>query len=462
MIARSALGLGLYWLWGYVTFHSPAMMGASTDLILLNGYYLASLGGSVAGFLLLALGQKKLMDRWAESGRVRRAATGASLLVTATGLVLPVFFTVPAVMVPLEIAGGASSAFLPVAWGCVLMRSESKPARLSLALGALLAGFAVPSLDVLPWALGRIVATVAPVASAVLLPEVLDFAPGPSGVRHLPLRKALGSLRWFLLSVLAYGVAMGCFRGVLATGIGLEAKIGSMFFFGGVAAASVAIALSGIARIPKFDAALVYKVTLPVVMAAILLLLVSTERMAFISAFLIGFGYICFDLGAWILVASIARRARLSPALLFALMSLASHLGMLAGALLGTFSLFSEASIDLTLALTGIFLVAAATPTFGRINIVGVGERAEGDVEAGPSATDERAAALIAERFGLTRRESEILGLLLEGRSRDYIEKQLVLSKSTVKTHVRHIYEKTGVHGQQELLSLADEAKMMR
>ena len=64
-------------------------------------------------------------------------------------------------------------------------------------------------------------------------------------------------------------------------------------------------------------------------------------------------------------------------------------------------------------------------------------------------------ARMLARRFGLSPREREILGYLLAGRSRPFIRDELVLSLNTVNTHVRNIYGKTGVHSQQELLTLA-------
>lgn len=61
----------------------------------------------------------------------------------------------------------------------------------------------------------------------------------------------------------------------------------------------------------------------------------------------------------------------------------------------------------------------------------------------------------MAERFGFTPRETEILGYLLEGRSHPYIRDELVISKSTMDTHVRHIYAKMGISSKQDLISVA-------
>lgn len=67
------------------------------------------------------------------------------------------------------------------------------------------------------------------------------------------------------------------------------------------------------------------------------------------------------------------------------------------------------------------------------------------------------AAELLSKEHGLTARESEILTLLLHGRSGPYIAEDLYLSKSTVKTHIRHIYQKLAINSRQQLLDEAHE-----
>lgn len=68
---------------------------------------------------------------------------------------------------------------------------------------------------------------------------------------------------------------------------------------------------------------------------------------------------------------------------------------------------------------------------------------------------DERCSRF-AERYGLTGRETDVLRLIAAGRDVPYIEQELVLAKSTVKTHVKHIYEKCGVSSRQDLLDLLE------
>ena len=53
---------------------------------------------------------------------------------------------------------------------------------------------------------------------------------------------------------------------------------------------------------------------------------------------------------------------------------------------------------------------------------------------------------------GLTRCEFRICSLILEGNLPDEIPKILTVSKSTLRSHMRSIYLKTGVSGQVELI----------
>lgn len=78
-----------------------------------------------------------------------------------------------------------------------------------------------------------------------------------------------------------------------------------------------------------------------------------------------------------------------------------------------------------------------------------------------PSPNDDaridRGCNAVAEQFGLTSREEDVLALLARGRTSPVIQKKLTVSHNTVKSHVRHIYAKLGVHSQQELIDLVDE-----
>lgn len=85
-------------------------------------------------------------------------------------------------------------------------------------------------------------------------------------------------------------------------------------------------------------------------------------------------------------------------------------------------------------------------------------ERAQGNagdaVSPDPRASLHERCDRFAAHFGLTARETDVLQLIAAGRDVPYIEGELVLAKSTVKTHIKHIYEKCGVSSRQDLLDL--------
>lgn len=79
------------------------------------------------------------------------------------------------------------------------------------------------------------------------------------------------------------------------------------------------------------------------------------------------------------------------------------------------------------------------------------------DTSSRTAVTFEMSLRALSDRAGLTAREAEICGLLVQGRSRPYIRELLCVSKNTVDTHVRHAYAKLGVHSNQELIDLLQE-----
>ena len=56
----------------------------------------------------------------------------------------------------------------------------------------------------------------------------------------------------------------------------------------------------------------------------------------------------------------------------------------------------------------------------------------------------------------LPAREAEALAYPGKGRSVPCMRGSIVPSKSTIETHIKHIYAKTGVHSKQELLDLIE------
>ncbi len=65
------------------------------------------------------------------------------------------------------------------------------------------------------------------------------------------------------------------------------------------------------------------------------------------------------------------------------------------------------------------------------------------------------------EYIDLSDREKEILALLVKGKSYKTIAAECFVSVDTVKTHVRHIYEKLHVHSKSEAVAKAIHQKLV-
>ena len=80
---------------------------------------------------------------------------------------------------------------------------------------------------------------------------------------------------------------------------------------------------------------------------------------------------------------------------------------------------------------------------------------------AAPALTTEqvRHAAIeqLREEFGLTARETEVAELLATGRNAEHIAGELFIAHSTAKSHIAHIYQKTGLNSQQRLMDAVEK-----
>ncbi len=62
----------------------------------------------------------------------------------------------------------------------------------------------------------------------------------------------------------------------------------------------------------------------------------------------------------------------------------------------------------------------------------------------------------VADEFGLSSRETEVMELLGRGRTGPAIAEELFISENTVRTHIKRIYAKVGVSKKQELLAVLE------
>lgn len=218
-----------------------------------------------------------------------------------------------------------------------------------------------------------------------------------------------------------------------------------------------------------------------------------------VGSALIQAGYATFDLLIWAIIVIMHRGSSMPVGRFLCFVYAFDQLGIATGTLLGSMGATNALPISvytllgLTMGVLAFVLLGNRTPILKNLHGVVIEEAddapdpaarrsapdnkvspldplapAEGAAPCGPAVTSDASHApqqphgpqqldgvnAIASRFFLTRREADILALLVSGRSAPYIAEQLSVSPNTVKTHIRHIYAKLDIHDRQELLDL--------
>jgi DNA-binding CsgD family transcriptional regulator len=192
---------------------------------------------------------------------------------------------------------------------------------------------------------------------------------------------------------------------------------------------------------------------------------------------LLSSGADCFNFLFWFLLATLAARNTHGAVPAFAWGSALSCFGIIAGASLGRLTdylaLAAPAGAVIVVAVMAWLFIAWERLFFGRFSFEEAIQMVEPESELGlapdlgaepgrnASHIDlgyiDRASARIAEAHALTPRESEILTLLVRGRSGRFIKEALCISENTVKAHVRHIYNKLDIHSHQSLIDMFEQ-----
>lgn len=60
------------------------------------------------------------------------------------------------------------------------------------------------------------------------------------------------------------------------------------------------------------------------------------------------------------------------------------------------------------------------------------------------------------ECFALSSREAEVMELVARGQTATAIAESLFISENTVRTHLKRIYAKLGVHRKREMLAIIE------
>lgn len=223
---------------------------------------------------------------------------------------------------------------------------------------------------------------------------------------------------------------------------------------------------------------ILYQVACLFVLAGFLATLVPQTVDSAVPNMLLAAGGDCFSVLMYYTLAAVGRRNPLHALSMFAWGQCATSAGSLVGTSLGHLMnglLANDAALVpatvavVVLAFAALNLTVLRSFSFER-TIEGVeavpevaaapqdeprAATAAADDEAQAHALDQQCARL-AQEYALTEREGEVFRLLARGRNVPFIEEELIISRNTIKTHIKHIYQKMDLHSQQELIDLAE------
>lgn len=234
--------------------------------------------------------------------------------------------------------------------------------------------------------------------------------------------------------------------------------------FFGMIPVGLLLAMALVPRVPKAD--VLYQAAALLVVGGFLAIVVFAGRTSAdltLANGLLYAGSECFDALMWFALASIGARNKVNALAVFAWGRAASSAGLLCGATVGHAvnatpdPLTVSAGIAVVLFLFVAMNFTVLKPFGFQATIDGV-QSVEPVAALSPSVGLREKSAAVAVRYRLTPRETELLELLAHGRNGPFIQEKLVLSRNTVKTHVANIYGKLGVHSQQELIDLVEQA----
>ncbi len=209
---------------------------------------------------------------------------------------------------------------------------------------------------------------------------------------------------------------------------------------------------------------LLTELSVVLVVAGFLLVVTDFSLLSDASNVLLSSGSTLFEIVAWVVLVAIGSKNHAGALAVFAWGRGVSTLGTPAGAALGVWCNGLFAADPVMLAVVADCLIVL----FVGYALIGLKHFSFKDVIEGvepvsyaratnPEEEFEERCSDISQKYGLTPRELEVFKLLARGHDREYIEKTLVVSRNTVKVHVKHVYAKLGIHSHVELIALVQE-----
>ena len=206
------------------------------------------------------------------------------------------------------------------------------------------------------------------------------------------------------------------------------------------------------------------RVILPIMVVALLLIPFSDGIVAILCWSTLMAALTCYDTANMAILTKITHEQCLASFLFIAHNRMPIQIGMFGGWLLGFFLLnYRIADTDMmTRIALGMVMVLVIVTTAIPYDKSRIGSKPIDPVEVESveaRGSWQRRCEEVGESYGLSTRQQDVLVYLAKGRNAEYIQKELMVSSHTAKSHIYNIYRKLGIHSQQELIDLIEETK---
>ena len=194
---------------------------------------------------------------------------------------------------------------------------------------------------------------------------------------------------------------------------------------------------------------------IPVVIASVALPFVADYNPIIISTFFMAIQNLCSTFN-YTIFTDIAIRYDKNPGVIFCWGRVADAAGCLLGFFLGSILassiIVSEHLWYILSTISAFSIVSLIVLVVLNRHLIDLNFSAEVSHEDTPQSGFQF--EVLKARYSFTVREIEIISLLNDGRSVPFIAQELLISTSTVRTHVQNIYRKLDVHNRQEFLDV--------
>lgn len=424
-------------------------------------YYFVFLAATTAfGIVFVAL--HKLLEPLIV--RKKRAVFVSAAIATIGGVVVFLAPWTGPLVVPLTVAGvvaiSVNFLILTFAWGLSAAQGKPKASLLAVTL-SFIASYCISLLMLLPHPVPTVVALVSPLLSGMIWlarpsqAKVAFAAVSRDSIRALPLGLIAVLISFLLVGGFMRGFVYSGDINYVPRGDSLLPHFVSMTF---------AFMMFLIVLLSKQRERLFYSIWIilaTLFFAGLFSVALLNEEWAEVASGVLISGRTCLGFFLWITLANASRAHRLSPVVLlgcfFVLTEmLAACLSYFVVPMLSRYlsvpfdSCISYFSVGMALMLIVASFLLLSSKAF-RDNE----QMCESDTQMVRSDDSwQRACVRIADRCGLTNRETEVMLLVSRGNSKNKIADILFVSSGTIQTHTKSIYRKLDLHSRQDLIDL--------